>query len=488
MSKENEFLKKLIEDKNTAESYVVMCIYKEPELMFDTKLTVDDIHNQTWKFFFSVAQKLVKNDKRKVLDDVTLGLFINTNNALKEMYEKLGGYQTIQNGVEFVQVDNFDSHVNDLVKYTILIKLLKAGFPVESSYDDFKSMSPEDIQAEYEAVISSAFSLMDTGDKMEDMSEGYEKVIEEADEGVTRGFPYASKLVQEVANGQMIGNITMLSANSGVGKTFLTLSQILPNTIQYEEPLVIMANEEDATKWKREILTYVVNNILGKEDGKEYEFKKTRFFVGNFTKEEKEALYKAVDWLHENLERGIIKFINFSSFSMDKAIRTIKRERDINDVRYFVLDTLKMDAIAKGGEQAWLHLQQNMVKMFDTIKPAGKNVHLFVTYQLGKGAKLSRFLDQNNLGVSKNVADVVSTLMLARKALETEKKGGRNELKIMHPTNPNISLLMDEDKDYMIVFFDKNRQGSTSKQVVLEVDMARNIVRDFGYCNVPQDI
>lgn len=78
--------------------------------------------------------------------------------------------------------------------------------------------------------------------------------------------------------------------------------------------------------------------------------------------------------------------------------------------------------------------------------------------------------------------------MLARKALETEKQGGRNELKVMHPTNPNMNLVMDENKEYMIVFFDKNRQGSTSKQVVLEVDMARNIVRDFGYCNVPQDI
>ena len=489
MSKEKEFRKKLVEEKNVAESYVVMCIYKEPELMFDTKLSVDDIHNTTWKFFFSIAQKLVKVDKRKVLDDVTLGLFINTNNALKEMYEKLGGYQTIQNGVEFVEVDNFDSHVNDLVKYTILIKLLDIGFPVESNFESFRGMGTEEIQAEFEATLSSTFSLMDTGDKMEDMAEGYEDVIEDADKGVTRGFPYASKLIQEVANGQMIGNITMLSANSGVGKTFLTLSQILPNTIEYSEPLVIMANEEDATKWKREILTYVVNNILSKtNDGKEYEFKKTRFFVGNFTKEEKEALYKASDWLKENLERGIIKFINFSSFSMDRAIRTIKREVDVNDVRYFILDTLKMDAIAKGGEQAWLHLQQNMVKMFDVVKPAGKNVHLFVTYQLGKGAKLSRFLDQNNLGVSKNVADVVSTLMLARKALETEKQGGRNELKVMHPTNPNMNLVMDENKEYMIVFFDKNRQGSTSKQVVLEVDMARNIVRDFGYCNVPQDI
>ena len=483
MSTGNEFRKKLVEEKNVAESYVVMCLYKEPELVFDTKLGVDDVHNETWKFFFSIAQKLVKNDKRRVLDEVTLGLFINTNNALKDMYERLGGYQTIQNGVEFVQVENFDSHVNDLVKYTILIKLLDAGFPVEANFSEFKSMSSEEVQAEYEATISSIFSLMDTGDKMEDMSDGYEEVIEEADKGVTRGFPYKSGLIQEVANGQMIGNITMLSANSGVGKTFLTLSQILPNTIEYEEPLVIMANEEDAVKWKREILTYVVNNEL---DGEE--FKKTRFFVGNFTKAEKEALYKAVDWLNEKLQKGIIKFVNFSSFSMDKAIRTIKRETDINDVKYFILDTLKMDAIAKGGEQAWLHLQQNMVKLFDTVKPAGKNVHIFVTYQLGKSAKLSRFLDQNNLGVSKNVADVVSTLMLVRKALETEKQGGRNELKIMHPTNPNMNLVMEENKDYMIVFFDKNRQGSTNKQVVLEVDMSRNVIRDFGYCNVPQDI
>src|SRR5690606_25471125 len=120
---------------------------------------------------------------------------------------------------------------------------------------------------------------------------------------------------------------------------------------------------------------------------------------------------------------------NFNSFSMKKAIKLIKKHNAVQDVKYFILDTLKLDSDeVSENSQAWLQLQQNMVKLQDVIKESALNVHCYVTYQLGKSAMLSRYLSQNSLGVSKNVVDVVSTLMLVRKALESEKEGGKNEV------------------------------------------------------------
>ena len=40
----------------------------------------------------------------------------------------------------------------------------------------------------------------------------------------------------------------------------------------------------------------------------------------------------------------------------------------------------------------------------------------------------------------------------------------------------------------MIVFWDKNRQGQTSRQVVLEVDRGLNIVRDIGKTQINNDL
>ena len=48
--------------------------------------------------------------------------------------------------------------------------------------------------------------------------------------------------------------------------------------------------------------------------------------------------------------------------------------------------------------------------------------------------------------------------------------------------------MLDEDKDYMIVFWDKNRQGQTNRQVILEVDRGLNIIRDVGKTQINNDL
>lgn len=130
---------------------------------------------------------------------------------------------------------------------------------------------------------------------------------------------------------------------------------------------------------------------------------------------------------------------------------------------------------------------QNMVKLDDLCKPSNRNIHAWVTFQLGKSALMTRYLSQNSLGMSKNTADVVTTLLLVRKALESEKEGGKNEVEVKgHHDGKNKK--MKPDKDYFIMFLGKNRNGQTTRQLVFEVDISRNRITDFGTCLIPQDI
>lgn len=478
--KKNEFRKMLVEEKKTSESYVTLSIYKSTELYEDTNLTIEEFDNIEWKFFYSIAKKLIDDDK-KVLDDIVVGLKVSENEQLQKMYDDFGGWDTIKNGVSFVQEQNFDGYVRDLKKTNALIQLHDLGFPIMQKYDAYRSQSVEDIQQTLEGVLSSVFADMEVEEKVEDIKDGLWDTVMDAHAGNMRGFPYASPMLNEYTNGQKLGNISMVSANSGMGKSTFVLMQVLPNMIEYNERLMILANEEDRTRWQQQIITWAVNNVF---DG---EFNKSRFNFGEFSQDELDLLKQGVDWLNEKMEDGTIRFINFNSFNMDKAIKTIKKESSINDVKYFVIDTLKLDSDAiNSNVQSWLALQQSMVKLYDVIKPSNRNLSVTVTYQLGKSAMLSRYLDQSSLGMSKNVVDVVSVLMLARKALESEKKGGKNEIKVK--TSDGKIVEMEEGKDYFIVFLGKNRMGGTGRQLVYEVNMGTNVIKDFGTCVIEQDI
>ena len=56
------------------------------------------------------------------------------------------------------------------------------------------------------------------------------------------------------------------------------------------------------------------------------------------------------------------------------------------DVKYFVLDTLKLDNDTGShvSDKSWLVMQQNMVRLYNVIKESSLNVHVWVTAQLSK--------------------------------------------------------------------------------------------------------
>ena len=75
-------------------------------------------------------------------------------------------------------------------------------------------------------------------------------------------------------------------------------------------------------------------------------------------------------------------------------------------------------------------------------------------------------------------------MLLTRKVLANEKSGS-GSLIIKDINNKEKAL--NETLDYRLVFVEKNRSGSTSRQIVLRVDMGENRLNDVGYTIVPED-
>lgn len=468
--------------KGMSELQYVVSLYSDIDLFDEYKMNATNITNQHWRVFYLILEKIVERKSITVLDEVNVDLFIAEQpKKLQKLYEGMGGFKQIEEAKAIIETGNIDLYYQEVLRYTVIERMFKQGIANEDDWKEIQAMTYDQLVMYLDGINDSIFEGINiSDDEIVDLTTNMWDMVVEADKGLGKGLPVASNLLNSIINGQSLGNITMLAGNSGAGKTFLTLSLILPNVIKEEMPLLIMCNEEDVTKWQREIITWVINNVEKKD------FVKSRFYQGGFTEEEWELLKSANDWLQEKIKDGKIKFVNFNTFSMSKSIGLIRKYTTQYGFKHFIIDTLKLDNDigSKVTDIAWLQLQQNMVKLYNVIKPTNKNCHVWVTYQLNKSVR-NKYLDQSSLGMSKNVADVVSTLLLVRNVLEGEKGNESTSLKVKGAKK--VDKILSQDKDYMICFIDKNRQGASTDQVVWRVDKGRNLLIDTGLTRVAQD-
>lgn len=481
-----EVLKQINEYKLVAEANVVSIIYKDPNLLRETNLTLDEFHNNAWRVFFTIASDLILVEKKNTLDIITFNLYLEKHKKLSAKVDEYGGYDAIESSKAYVKTENFDGYVHDLRKFNALIKLAKLGFPISKErLSDFNDMTAEEIYDEYNAYLNDTFVNIDQDVKSYDISYGIDELIEELDQGLAIGLPYYNMpILTKETGGQYIGSITLVGGLSNVGKSTFARTSILPSIIKEQEPIVIMLNEDGIKKWQRELLVFVSNNIIG------FDLQKHIVRDGKYSPNVKQALKDAAQWIKEQTKNHIITVVPFKKYQTEKAIKTILKFSSMG-VKYFLLDTFKMDA-GKVTENSWLEMQQNMVAINDVIKPEAKNLHIMITFQLAKGSVKQRYYTQDNIGVSKNIVDPASTCIMIRDLYDDEKTGENRELHVYRLEGKNgatkIPVKLEKNKRYQILFIVKNREGSANQyQIVVEHDMSRNIMKEIGIVNVPID-
>lgn len=478
-------IKSVAEYKLGCEANIVAILYKKPELFYENNLQLNEFNNNIWKVYWQIAFDLITIEKKSVLDDVTIGFYLEKHPKLKDKYDEYGGYDSISSAGAYVKTENFDGYVQELRKWNCVIKLAKRGFPVQSRLSDYCDMTAEEIYNEYEAFLNDTFVNIDCDIKSYDICDELDELIDELDEGVAIGLPYYSlDMLTKETGGQYLGSITLVGGLSNVGKSTLARTSTIPSIIKNKEKIVIMLNEDGKKKWQRELLVWIANNILI-EDLPKYVVRD-----GHYSDETKEILNKAKEWLREQTQNHLITIIPFKKYSTSKAIKVINKYSSLG-VKYFLLDTFKMDA-GKVTESSWLEMQQNMVEINDVVKPESKNLHILITFQLNKGSAKQRFYTQDNVGLAKNIIDPVSTCIMVRDVFDDEYTGEKRELKVYRLEGKNnktkIPVKLEKDKRYQILFIVKNREGSANTyQIVVSHDMSKNIIKEIGITNVPVD-
>lgn len=480
-----ETVKKIREFKLATEANIVSILYKNKELYFTySNLKLSDFSNNAWKVYFQIGQDVVIKEQ-KMLDEITINFYLEKHSKLKDKYVEYGGYDTISKASEYVNTDNIDGYVKELYKWNTVLQMAKDGFPVSDRLSELTDMGLEEIYDEYEAKLNHLFINAETEIKSYSISEGIDELIDKLDEGIAVGMPYHGvPMVNRDTGGQYLGGITMMAGISNVGKSTVARSMSIPACITFEEPLVIMINEEGVAKWQREMLVWTANNIY-KED-----LQKHTVRDGKFSEETRELLVKCAKWLKEKDKGGMIRIIPFPKYKTSLACKVINKYSALG-VKYFILDTFKADS-GQVSNNTWLEMQQNMVEINDVVKPESKNVHIFITLQLHKGSARQRFYTLDNIGVSKNVVDTASTVMMVRDVYDDEYDGEKHALKVFRLEGKKgltqVPVKLDRNKTYQLIFVTKTREGSAnSYQIVIDHDKSRNIVKEIGITHVPMD-
>lgn len=479
-----EAVTKISELRVISEMNIIGILWKNPELYFVyDELTLDSFTLNKAKVYFQIGYDVVVKEN-KTFEPLTIDMYLEKHSKLAEKFEEYGAYDIIE-ASKYVLEENIESYIEELNKWNILIKMIKEGFPVGERFSEYIDMSCEEIYDENEGMLNHIFTNISSRDKSYKIGYKIEELIDELDEGFAVGLPLHNlpMLTNEIG-GNISGNITLCGGISGAGKTTFTRNAILPSIIEHDEKICIMVNEEGIKKWQRELIIWVANNIYNKP------IKKYILRNGGFDPKFKEWLKKVVcKWIKDNENQIII--VPFSQYNTAKAIKTIKKYIALN-FKNFILDTYKADSDDNRDSTNPAVMQQNMVKIYDTVKEEAGNVHLWVTFQLNKSSSKQRCYTQDNIGMAKNIVDVASTCLMLRNLYEDEFEGGRNELKVYKLSGKSgktkTPVKLDKDKHYQIVFIVKNREGGCNDfSIVIEHNMATNTMQEVGITYITPD-
>jgi hypothetical protein len=342
-----------------------------------------------------------------------------------------------------------------------------------------------------------------------DLVDGLRDLIEELNNDPDIGLPYfnAEKLT-DITNGWAYGTITLLSGFSGNGKTSFAIEKIIMQCVKEQEKLLIMANEMALKDFKKMLLISVMGSWEFYEKHKgifKKGFNRKNINKGNFTDEEKDRLYKAVDWVEEHIKdaKGLIKFVPLEQYTIENVEKTI-RHYAARGYGRMILDTAKPTEGGAGGRQRWEIFVNDFERMYKLVRPegGGLNIALFCTIQAADEALKFRFLDERCIGDGKKIKNVCDTVFHMRPMWGDEYPDEDKELEVFKwVSNPfdqdgnkpyvKEKVQISKDKIYYLVFTSKNRRGQSNLTgldvLVYEVNFNSNRWWEVGWCEVMKD-
>lgn len=223
----------------------VLCgLMKNPQLLSETdkyRLTPDDFTTLFEKIVFSSIYNLYKDGAQKITV-FDIDTYLNTHKASKATFEKNKGIEYLQDGLEFVQEENFPFYYKRLKKFNCLRDLKKEGYDISRFYEpDYSNPKAKEINEKFEKMevsdifnsVRKSFIKVETdyslgeGTETTDATHNLKELLDELKVKPEVGMALQGDIFNTICRGARKTKFYIRSSSSGVGKA-LPNSTLIP--------------------------------------------------------------------------------------------------------------------------------------------------------------------------------------------------------------------------------------------------------------------
>lgn len=476
----DEYPSQLVENRNTIEASFIFCLWKNPELYGDYEIQADkDFLTDDGKFYYSLGYEMYKKGY-KSFDDASVYSYIEDKEILKNGFMRRGGYKTVEEIKQILNVDNVDTYYDELIKSNILLNLYDKGFNVLNELDKFKKMTTSQVYKYFEYQLDNVFLKRGSEIKIEDL-DITDEFINESHAGIERGLSYASAcpLLNYHTLGLHRGSVQVFAGFSGTGKSsFCVHSYVLP-ILDQGEKVVIIANEMNKRAWQHIFLSTILSQKLNY-----FGLTRKKQKIGGFNEEQLKMLQKAKEY-YEKHYKDRIKFVKIYDYSIED-VKRIMRKMSKQGFCYFIYDTFKPENASSATVTGDLiEASKQLLQVAEK-----ENICIIITMQLAIYMENTRYLTASTLANAKAVKEVVSELILMRPLWEDEFPGEKYDVKPYkykkdlsgNTTRIKEEIKLNPDKKYRLLFLDKTRNDEGDVVLIYQFDSAWNKWIELGYC------
>ena len=119
----------LLKGRLPVEGNVIGCFFQDPLLLDETTCTADDFLTEDGHYYF----QLIKMLHEKHINEITEVDILDLRTEIYNKYEELGGWDTIEQLKETVNIKNFDTYIDTFYRENIILKLYDDGFNILKS-------------------------------------------------------------------------------------------------------------------------------------------------------------------------------------------------------------------------------------------------------------------------------------------------------------------------------------------------------------------
>lgn len=216
---------------------VIGCLIKNPMLLSDTKVHIDeqlDFTEKMHKLVYGAIYNLFNSSAEKITP-IDIDNYLSTYSVNYEYYKNANGLQYLNDAEDFAQPENFFYYYDRFKKLSLLRFLKKEGYNISELYSEqplspkkeieqeerFNEMTLNDIFNFFKIKIDKAEKLFRNkhSDRSVAANENIYDLITSFKTSPEVGLPMYNDIMNTIVRGQRLGKFYLSSASSGAGKS-----------------------------------------------------------------------------------------------------------------------------------------------------------------------------------------------------------------------------------------------------------------------------